>query len=131
MTPSGCPSHCAVQLCPAGKATLKDNSPLRPLLLTALCDLFLKEAIMMLSWDSPWPAVLSELGHSDFRLKESRSRMLFSAGLRGQADSRVGDCGGDLYTTYAEEQIEEEDQQRETRGGRLCSEREGEGKRGT
>lgn len=57
--------------------------------------------------------------------------MLFSTGLRGQADSRVGGCGGDLCTTYTEEQIEEEDQQRETRGGRLCSEREGEGKRGT
>ena len=57
--------------------------------------------------------------------------MLFSPGLRGQADSRVGGCGGNFCTTYAEEQIEEEDQQRETRGRRLCSEREGEGKRGT
>lgn len=86
---------------------------------------------MVSSRDSPWPAELSELGHSDFLLKDSGSLMLFSTGLRGQADSRVGGCGGDLCTTYAEEQIEEEDQQRETRGGRLCSEREGEGKRGT
>lgn len=63
--------------------------------------------------DSPWPAVLSELGHSDFRLK-SRSRMLFQRwAKRSSRLQEVGDCGGDLYTTYAEEQIEEEDQQRE------------------
>lgn len=123
VTPSGCPSRCAVQFCPAGKAALKDNTLLRPLLQRSRHDVIPGFSLAFL--------MLSELGHSDFLLKESGSLMLFSPGLRGQADSRVGGCGGDLGTTYAEEQIEKEHQQREARGGRWCSEREGEGKWGT
>lgn len=102
--------------CPAGKAALKDNTLLRPLLKRSRHDVSPGFSLAFL--------MLSDMGHSDFLLKESGSLMLFSPGLRGQTDSRVGGCGGDLGTMYAEEKIEKEHQQRAARGGRLCSERE-------